>query len=76
MFDADLGDRTDRLFTCPSSSLSRYGQPDILESVGAKVVGHFSLEHGSQGEGWREIMKKAINRIETKALFLGIHSLA
>jgi hypothetical protein len=47
-----------------------------LESVGAKVVGHFSLEHGSQGGGWREIMKKAINRLGTKALFLGIHSLA
>ena len=75
MFDADLGDRTDRLFTCPSSALSRSGPLRVLEIVGEKVVGHFSLEYGSQGSR-REIMKEAINRFGTIAPFLGCHSLA
>lgn len=76
MFDVDLGDRADRLFTCSSSALSRPGPPRIVESIGAKVVGHFSLEHGSQGEGWREIMKEAINRLGINTQFLSTQSLA
>ena len=76
MFDVDLGDWADRLFIRFSSALSCPGPPRIVESIGAKMVGHFSLEHESQGEGWGEIMKEAVNRLGTKPQFLSIHSLA
>ena len=76
MLNVDLGNRADRLFTRSSSALSCSGTPRIVESIGAKVVGHFSLEHGSQGEGWGEIMKEAVNRLGTEPQFLSIHSLA
>ena len=76
MFNVDLGDWADRLFIRSSSALSCPGPLRIVESLGAKVVGHFSLEHGSQGEGWREILKEVINRLGTKPQFFSIHSLA